>query len=557
MSEEKDSAKRHNRESAILFASFLLFMLIVISGIIVRLLPYLILNYRFEVGFDTGMYERFIDFYMLSDSWNSLPAYPSFPSAYSAYRNLIEPSFFVTTSLSNLIMETNTNWLFRYYLPGIVEIFLAFISFVAGRNLTGANAGGWLSMLLVTFSYVQINAVAESYYRQIFATILLIMSLVYMDKYLVSKKASSLALFVILASGTIGYHIAVSMLVLFAYLISMVFLVWMRNKRMMISVGIAAVLTVLLSAPAWISRISDILNIFVEAITSSAWRITTLLSGEGFWAAGGAIPDLFSSFPHILIGYALFFSPIMIFSILGYLILRKNRELHRTIPALSIIMWFYMGFWFYFGNRFLLNLDLLLCVIAPVAIIYLYRSSLRNYSKRKRQIGIVLISAMLVVPSAFISINSQFDKAPYIVQNIEAIKWIETNITREHSVIFAPDYLSANLIQLGYLMAVWDFSLSNYSLSNDSVHPMIVAEEFMVNAPSNLTYLREFFTEHPDYKEKEIYVLWGTWDLDRPLVMTKKLIPVDEYASSPYFRCVYHGYGEILYIYEYVGPFAF
>ncbi|MEM3059328.1 MAG: hypothetical protein QXN93_04515, partial [Methanomassiliicoccales archaeon] len=78
-----------------------------------------------------------------------------------------------------------------------------------------------------------------------------------------------------------------------------------------------------------------------------------------------------------------------------------------------------------------------------------------------------------------------------------------------------------------------------------------------LNAPSNVSYLERFFNDHPGYKEKDIYVLWGTWDLDRPLVMTKELIPVDDYASSPYFKCVYHGYAEILYIYQYIGPKEF
>ncbi|MBC7108505.1 MAG: hypothetical protein H5T41_06945 [Methanomassiliicoccales archaeon] len=108
----------------------------------------------------------------------------------------------------------------------------------------------------------------------------------------------------------------------------------------------------------------------------------------------------------------------------------------------------------------------------------------------------VLLSAILFVPSAVTSIETQIERSPYITENIEAISWIGSNLSTSNSTIFAPDYLSADLIQLGYLMAVWDFSPSN------TTHPMIIAEEFMVNAPSNLTYLQEFFSNHPDYKEK-------------------------------------------------------
>ncbi|MBC7108510.1 MAG: hypothetical protein H5T41_06970 [Methanomassiliicoccales archaeon] len=470
---------------------------------------------------------------------------------YQAYTKWMEPGFFVTVSVSNGIMGADIHWLFRYYLPGIVGVITTLISFVASRNLTRSNIGGGISALLVSFSYIQINAVTESYYRQIFATVILVMSLVYLDKYFETRKTSNLALFTVLALGTVAYHIAVSLFVFFAYLISLIFFIWIKDRKAIRSIVLSIISAILLSAPAWIPRFGDILNTFVAAISTSVWRTSTLPSGEGLWAGGGAIPSLFWSYPHILIGYLLFLFPIVVFSIISYYILWKKHALHYTIPALSIILWFYIGLWLFFGNRFILNLDLLLCIIAPVAIVYLYQNTLRKHRRRIRVLGVVLMAAVLVVPSACISIDSQLNKAPYITENIEAIDWIEKNISKDNSVIFAPDYLSADLIQLGYLMAVWDFSLAR-----ENEHPMTIAEEFMLNAPTNLTYIEQFLTDNPAYKDKEIYVLWGTWDLDRPLVMTKKLIPIEDYASSPYFKCVYHGYAEVLCIYKYVGSFG-
>lgn len=522
-----------------------------IISIFPRVLPYCVHDYKFELGFDTGTYEQLITLYSNSNSWKVLPAYPEFPMPYQAYTKWMEPGFFVTVSVSNGIMGADIHWLFRYYLPGIVGVITTLISFVASRNLTRSNIGGGISALLVSFSYIQINAVTESYYRQIFATVILVMSLVYLDKYFETRKTSNLALFTVLALGTVAYHIAVSLFVFFAYLISLIFFIWIKDRKAIRSIVLSIISAILLSAPAWIPRFGDILNTFVAAISTSVWRTSTLPSGEGLWAGGGAIPSLFWSYPHILIGYLLFLFPIVVFSIISYYILWKKHALHYTIPALSIILWFYIGLWLFFGNRFILNLDLLLCIIAPVAIVYLYQNTLRKHRRRIRVLGVVLMAAVLVVPSACISIDSQLNKAPYITENIEAIDWIEKNISKDNSVIFAPDYLSADLIQLGYLMAVWDFSLAR-----ENEHPMTIAEEFMLNAPTNLTYIEQFLTDNPAYKDKEIYVLWGTWDLDRPLVMTKKLIPIEDYASSPYFKCVYHGYAEVLCIYKYVGSFG-
>ncbi|MDH7508761.1 MAG: hypothetical protein QHH00_05105 [Methanomassiliicoccales archaeon] len=467
---------------------------------------------------------------------------------YQVYTKWVEPGFFVMVSVSNGVMGVDIHWLFRYYLPGIVGAIATLTSFVAGKNLTRSNIGGGISALLVSFSYVQIDAVTESYYRQIFASVILVMSLVYLDKYLETRKTSDLALFTVLASGTVAYHIAVSLFVSFAYLISLIFFIWTKDRKAIRSIGLSIISAILISAPAWIPRFGDILTTFIAAISTSVWRTSTLSSGEGLWAGGGAIPSLFWSYPHILVGYLIFFFPLVVFSIMSYYILWTKHKLHYTLPALSIVLWFYIGLWLFFGNRFILNLDLLLCVIAPFAIVYFYKNTLRKYGSKIQVIGVVLMASVLVVPSACFSIDSQLNKAPYIKENTEAIDWIEKNMSKDNAVIFAPDYLSADLIQLGYLMAVWDFSLTR---END--HPMAIAEEFMLNAPTNLTYIEKFLTDNPAYKEKEIYVLWGTWDLDRPLVVTKKLIPVDDYASSPYFKCVYHGYAEILCIYKYVG----
>jgi hypothetical protein len=84
------------------------------------------------------------------------------------------------------------------------------------------------------------------------------------------------------------------------------------------------------------------------------------LTGRGLWEAGGAIPGILWSFPHALVGYIIIFCPVTIMAIAGYIVLRKQKMLHYAIPALSLILWVYIGFWLFFGNRMLINLDLLL-----------------------------------------------------------------------------------------------------------------------------------------------------------------------------------------------------
>ena len=532
--------------------SIIFLVIICALSITMRILPYIVNFQHFEVGFDTGLYEQLLLNYANARSWPLLPAYPDFSPAFGQYSNSIEPGFFVTISLAYNLVEHDIHTWFRYYLPSLTGLITVLIAFVAGKRLSGSSFGGWISSIVISFSYIQIDAINESYYRQIFGTLILVMSLIYLDKYIKTNRRKDIILFMVLASGIIAYHIAITLLLSFACAIGLALLI-KHHKRSSIRYFILSVLGIgFLSAPAWASRTEVILTMLLNALSEGLRRLSTLSSGEGLWAGGGAIPQLLWGYPHILLGYVLFFPLLVFFSLIGYRVLWREHGVLNIIPLLSVVLWVYIGFWLFFGNRFLLNLDFLLCIIAPVTIVHFKKHLVKQYRIRTQVFLLISLTLLLILPVAMVSINCQLKKTPYITENIEGVEWIETNITKQQSVIFAPDYLSANLIQRGYLMAVWDFSLSN-----DSVHPMILAEEFMVNAPSNLTFLREFFTEHPDYKEKQIYVLWGTWDLDRPLVMTKKLIPVDEYASSPYFRCVYHGYGEILYIYEYVGPFAF
>jgi len=417
---------------------------------------------------------------------------------------------------------------------------------IAGRHLAGSTLAGVLAAIFISMSYVQIEALDESFHRQVLATLLLILSAVYFDRFLTQRKGKYMLISALLASGTLAFHISAIMLLGFLLIYAIIFFVWTRQRGCLKVVAISSFLAILFSFPVWLPRIDNIVNLIRTAILESIWRSSTLPTGEGLWTSGGAIPALFWDFPHIIIGYIVLFFPMVALAFISYLILWKEKKLHLAIPVLSIFLWIYIGLWLFFGNRYLLNLDMLLCIIAPVAVIFFMR---RFGDRDWKKIAIVGLVVLVMVPNYYLVIDSQLEKSPYIVENIEGVDWIMENIDPECSVIFAPDYLSADIIQLDYDMAIWD-----YSLKNNSTHPSYLAEEFMIEAPSNFTFLAEFFESNPGYRDKDLYVLWGEWDLDRPLVKTKKLIPVDEYATSSNFELRYDGYAEILKIYEFIGP---
>jgi hypothetical protein len=533
---------RLSRASAVLVLAI---TSIILLSVLVRVFPYLTNNYDFEIGYDTGLYERFVDFYN-AGPWDNLPAYPDLPPAYQPIVSSVEPGFFVVASAATSMSGADVQWLFRYYFPSIAGISLVLVTFVAGRAITRKDFGGVFAASLVAVSYVQVWAVNESYYRQIFATFLLLLSLVYLDRYMEGRNRRNLIAFTLLASGTVAFHMPVALLV--AMILTFLFLYFGLTKRkdlikplMASTAGI-----VILSIPSWAPRLNDLLSMLVTAATQSTWRASTLLTGRGLWEAGGAIPGILWSFPHVLVGYIIIFCPVTIMAIAGYIVLRKQRKLHYAIPALSLILWVYIGFWLFFGNRMLIDLDLLLCVISPLGLVYLFA---RYKSPPRRWLLVALVVSVVFLANLTIVTIYQQQNGPYITSGLEGVQWMEDNMNHSDSVVFAPDYLSSNVAQLGFSVSIWD-----YSLVGDYSSPRRINEQFLLEAPSNLSFLQKFFSENPGYLQKDIYVLWGTDDLTKPLTYANQKIPFDQYSVSPYFRIEYNGSGDLLSIYKYVGP---
>jgi hypothetical protein len=533
---------RLSRASAVLVLAI---TSIILLSVLVRVYPYLTNNYDFEIGYDTGLYERFVDFYNVGP-WDNLPAYPDLPPAYQPITSSLEPGFFVVASAATSMSGADAQWLFRYYFPSIAGISLVLVTFVAGRAITRKDFGGVFAASLVAVSYVQVWAVNESYYRQIFATFLLVLSLVYLDRYIEGRNRRNLIAFTLLASGTVAFHMPVALLV--AMTLTFLFLYFGLTKRKDFIRPLVASTAgiVILSIPSWAPRINDLLSMLVTAATQSTWRASTLLTGRGLWEAGGAIPGILWSFPHVLVGYIIIFCPVTIMAIAGYIILRKQGRLHYAIPALSLILWVYIGFWLFFGNRMLINLDLLLCVISPLVLVYLYaryKSPLRRWS-----LIVVIVSVVFLANLSIVTIYQQ-QNGPYITSGLEGVQWIKDNVNQSDSVIFGPDYLSSDVAQLGFSVSIWD-----YSLVGDYSSPRRINEQFLLEAPSNLSFLQKFFSVNPGYLQKDIYVLWGTDDLTKPLTYANLKIPFDQYSVSPYFKIEFSGSGDLLSIYKYVGP---
>jgi hypothetical protein len=517
--------------------ALLLLVAIILLAYIIRIVPYLVGDPHFEVGFDTGYYEWYLSSYM-GGNWSGLPAYPAgldHPSG-----RLFEPGLFVTLSAATALDQGSIGEAFRFHLPLLVSILIGMVGFLISRRLTGSDVGGLLGALLFSISYLQVAMVTESYYKQTFATFLLLASLYYLDLYLEGGEPRRLVPFIVLFAGTSFYHLPMTFIGLLGIAAVLAIRGWGRDLRSIRDVSVSLLASGVLAMPGWLPRVDTIWALTRSTVTKSAWRTSTLVSGEGTWEQGGAIPQILWEYDHIIVGYIVVFLPLVILSVIAYHGLKVRGSLARSIPMLSMVIWVYASLWLFFGNRFVFALDLLLCLIAPVSLLFFLRLPKKGWTRLA--VGLVIVLAF--VPLTVNVVEYQVEAEPYITDNIEGVEWMVENIGTG-AIIFAPDYLSANLIQEGWTMAIWDPYLS------EEGNPLYAAEEFMVEAPSNGTYLKEFFEDHPEYRDRELIVLWGEWDLDRSLISNGELIPFEEYAESQWFEEIYRGADEIYLIYKF------
>ena len=95
------------------------------------LTPYLVNNPHFEVGFDTGVYERTMGIYHDANDWRArLPAYPSTADYDSEWMDKMEPGFFVHIGLAYSYSDIDVRDLFRWVLPMMISVFMVLIVYV-------------------------------------------------------------------------------------------------------------------------------------------------------------------------------------------------------------------------------------------------------------------------------------------------------------------------------------------------------------------------------------------------------------------------------------------
>jgi hypothetical protein len=517
-----------------------LVVLIVAAGL-VRSLPYIVDDPYFEVGFDTGYYEDVTRRYDSNDEWMGIPAYPVSPGSEYEFMS-IEQGFFSVISFGNRVMQLDIDSMYRGFLPLLTSLMIIPVMFVLGRSVFRDSKVALMGSTFLAFSILQVDAVNESYYKQIFGLFLLLAAVWQLERFDERGDIKHAILFGLFGAGIACYERPTLLLFGILSLSYLALNLYRRRSDRYLSILASLLIGAAISVWAWLPTIGQDIDLLISVIEKSFWRSSTLISGEGLWEGGGAILEILRGYPHVLLGYLVVFPLTVVLGIFGAVEAYRRRL--GTIPLLILlILTLYIGFWLFFGNRFIVEFDVLIALFAGFGLVTLILR-LGN-DERGSKVGKVVV--VVVVAFLFFSIvGFQSDKEPYITENLQGVEWMSENIDVRGSSIFAPYILSADLIQMEYDMAVWD-----YSLCVNECHPSSIAEDFMKEAPTNLTYLAEFFESHPNYIDLELYVVWGESGPYMALPISQEPIPTDSYEGSPYFTLVYEGADEIYRIYEF------
>jgi hypothetical protein len=482
----------------------------ILIGVYLRISPYLINKYDFLIGFDSGKYVH--DFiYGTSTSISSLDFW-------------VEPGFNTVANSLNSLIHLQPFILFMYILPSFLVINFCLISFLLVRKLTDNSGYSVFAAFIAATSPVLLNGIFDSYYRQLFATIIFMAFLYFIINYVegsLTPKYPAL-LFGLLGGGIIVTHRAITLLYGILLIVCIAY-AWKKNmlvdfKQLILS-GIGALI---FSAPYWIIIGASNLHVLTDAIHHS---------GSAKSGGNTTLKNVTRSDNQILAYFKNVF--ISIFAFLGILISIKRRG--RLYVSFVILIVVYIGLKLTFANRFLLNLDLLLIPFIILAIAKISHS----YSKSLAYCLIVALLTLQVITAVKISQA----RRPYILENDSSTIWFEKNIARGDTLIVAPDSLSTILASLGYDTAIYALPTNT---KNDPDAKTIATEDFLINGYKHGATELDIGNK----KYSHIYVVVNSWYMNSPQPHLGGVFPDSDWQTSHYAKIIYSSNKSISRVYE-------
>lgn len=466
-----------------------------------RLWPYLRYHYTYLIGFDSGKY--------VSDLAKNVSTSPHSLDFW------VEPGLNTSINSVRALVGGTPIIYFKYIIPIIVSVMFVLCAYSLTLRVAKSQRAALFAAVYASLSPILLNATFDSYYRQIFATIMLMMIL-WLLCYIDQKKKytfEQLACLALLGSGIILTHRAITLLL--GLVLGFEALRSLRNKsvikfRHILQISaISALLATAYLVPILWGNILVLRDSIIASIRGNSGGNTTI---RGTSRSSNQLVE----FTRYLV---MSFLPI-----LGSIYLAL-KQFWRPLTLLMISLAAYIFFKANFANRFLLNLDLLLSTAAAIGVMALSR-----YLKKSVLLPLLFFAVVFQAYTTFTIANTRM---PYIPHDTAGTEWILKNVPTSSSMIVAPDATSTILTSRGYRTAIYSFKLE----LGEPDQRIDRSNNILIHGYNNPSLLTRSFPN-----AKNFYVVINTWNLSNPLSsVVNQTIPLTLWKKSPYYHEVYSG----------------
>ncbi len=487
---------------------YIILLVIYVYSIILRLYPYIINKYYFLVGFDSGRYV-----YELN---NAISVNISSLDLWS------EPGLNSTLFSIKVLSGIDGIVIYKYLVPAFCILWIIILVYKYILLITYNKNYALVGAILISNSIILSSAFFNNFYRQIFATCLYLTILYFFEKFNNFKfNLKDISLLSILFSGVYIFHRGISLLlfltILFIYIINYKKI----DKKSLKNILLVFFLSFLLSSVYLVPIMKENIKVLIDTI------IFSLRGNSG----GATTIRTLSRTDNQITGYFFsIFSSIISFMGLVYLI-KKNKGYVLNIGTVLLILYIY--FKAVFSNRFVFNLDIFLIIYIGIGL-YFLKDRIGNRTA-------TVISLILIVVSINTGIRSVNNERPYIPFKLDSTEWVIDNIEKNDSLIIAPDALSTIFTQMGYKTLIYELELK-LGQKDTRIED---TEKFLVTGYFEAKTMMPIITRY-----KNVYVIFGEWNLSNPMQRTGLKINLLNWEGSDDFQKLYDGDPYIFRVYK-------
>jgi hypothetical protein len=482
----------------------------ILLAVLLKLLPYLLNNYEFLIGFDSGMYEKHFE-ERISTSIDNIDIW-------------VEPGLNTSLVSLNSLLNLSPQFYFKIFLPTFFSIYFVTSIFLIGRYYSKSSVGGIISAFYFASSVIFLNATFDSFYRQIYSTAIFLVFVYFLDKYFIRESSNWKVNTVlsILAAGIIMSHRAITLLLFLSLFITGLILLKQKNKAKLKKLILYMLAAVSLSSVYLIPILGPNLIIMSETVKNSLNHSAT----------GDRVIKSLKREDNQLVGY--FYSNIISFVPFIGVVYMTLKNKFKFIGIFTITLLIYIATKLSFSNRFIFNLEIIFSIFIGVTCSYLLKG-------RRKHIAVACIMLFLIF-NFLSTFNYSVQRKPYVPSSQGSLTWIKDNISKEDSLIIAPDAMSTILTQMGYKTALYEYKVK---LGSGGADIGVLMENYLTDPNNNESFLDNFRQYH------NIYVATDYWNTIYPMQRANAPISTKIWDSNSTFKKIYTSKDYVLDIYKY------